>query len=102
MAEFAPDWTLAPAAPFAEWMSENHYTLGMLATRCGHGDADEVEGLALLIRDVLDRKPLLAAHAEMLERGTGISARMWLNYERIYREDLARGATDTTPEDTNA
>lgn len=97
MTEFRPDWTLAPAAPLREWMSENHYTLGTLATRCGHGDADEVEGLALLIRDVLDREPLLAAHAEVLERGTGISTDFWLRYERIYREDLARGATDTTP-----
>ena len=93
MSEFSPDWTLAPAAALAEWMRDNGLTLGMLATRCGHGDADEVEGLALLIRDVLDRKPLLAAHAEMLERGTGIPGRTWLNYERIYRADLARGDT---------
>jgi hypothetical protein len=35
----------------------------------------------------------------MLERGTGVPARLWLNLERNYRADLDAGRADTTPED---
>ena len=52
----------------------------------------------MLIREVLNREPLAAAHAAMLALGTGISAEFWLRYESNYRADLARGAKDTTPE----
>ena len=96
MTGFDPDWTLAPSATLVEWMQENGLTRGMLAARCGQGEADVKA--ALIVRDVLNREPLLPSHAETLERGTGISAQFWLNYERIYRADLARGAKDTTPE----
>jgi hypothetical protein len=95
--EFDPDWTLAPAATLAEWMREHGLTRGMLARRCCNGEADIKA--SLIIRDVLNREPLLEAHAEMLERGTGIRAAFWTGYERQYRADLAAGRTDTTPED---
>lgn len=90
--EFNPDWCVAPAEMLAEWMREHGLTRGMLARRCGRGEADVKA--ALLIRDVLDRKPLLEAHAEMLAQGTDVSARFWLNLERDYRDGLAAGRTD--------
>jgi hypothetical protein len=92
-----PDWTLAPAALLRDWMEENGVSIGLLAGLCGRGDADIKAGL--IIKDVLGRKPLMEAHAEILERGTGIPARTWLNSERIYREDLAADRTDTTEDD---
>lgn len=95
--EFNPDWTLAPAATLREWMRERGMTRGALARCCGRGGADIKAGL--IIRDVLDREPLLESHAEILERGTGVSAAFWLNSERVYRADLAAGRKDTTPED---
>jgi hypothetical protein len=94
---FDPDWTLAPAAALRDWMEANGLTRGALARRCGRGEADVKAGL--VIQDVLGREPLLESHAEMLERGTGIPARVWLRREHIYRADLAAGRKDTTPED---
>jgi len=96
--EFDPDWTIAPAATLREWMEDHDLTAGALARRCGRGEADIKA--ALLIRDVLDREPLGAAHAEMLEHGTDVPARAWLSLERNYRADLEAGRTDTTPEET--
>jgi hypothetical protein len=98
--EFDPDWTIAPAATLRAWMKENDLTRGALAVRCGRGESDIKAGL--IIQDVLNREPLLESHAEMLERGTGVPAHLWLNLERIYRADLAAGRTDTTPEPGDA
>ena len=95
--EFNPDWTIAPAATLREWMKQKGLTCGQLARQCGRGEADIKAGL--IIRDVLNREPLLESHAETLERGTGVPARVWLNLERGYRADLAAGRIDTTPED---
>jgi hypothetical protein len=97
VSEFNPDWTIALAATLSAWMREKGVTRGALARRCGNGEADIKA--ALIIRDVVDRAPLTESHAEMLERGTGIPARMWRGLERGYRADLAAGRTDTTPED---
>jgi HTH-type transcriptional regulator / antitoxin HigA len=98
--EFNPDWTIAPAATLRDWMDEKGLTRGALARQCGRGESDIKAGL--IIQDVLDREPLLESHAEMLERGTGVPARLWLNLERNYRADLAAGRTDTTPDDGHA
>jgi hypothetical protein len=95
--EFDPDWTIAPAAMLRDWMNEHGMTPGLLALWCGSG---EVQAEAdRLIGEVLDRKPLTDSHARMLELGTLISADMWLGFERRYRDDLAAGRIDTTPED---
>lgn len=90
--EFDPDWTVAPAAYLEEWMSDNHATLGVVARKATGGLGQL--GAGLLIREVLQRKTLTAVHAELLERATGISARMWLALEQQYRRDMAAGRTD--------
>ena len=95
MGEFKPDWTLAPAAALREWMEQENVTVGRLAMRCMEGG--NLLAARCLVNDVLAKRPLGERHAAALERGAGIAAQFWLNYERIYRADLARGATDTTP-----
>jgi hypothetical protein len=95
---FNPDWTIAPAATLREWMKQKNVTRGALARQCGRGLAADLKA-SLIIAGVLNREPLAESHAEMLERGTGIPVRAWLNLERGYRADLAAGRTDTTPED---
>jgi HTH-type transcriptional regulator / antitoxin HigA len=91
---FDPDWTLAPAALLREWLEERGHTRGSLARAAGRGETDIKAGL--LTDDVLAKRPLGTAHAEMLERGTGIPARLWLSYEANYRRDLAAGRKDVT------
>lgn len=94
--ELSPDWTMAPAATLRDWMTEHGVSPNLLALWCGTGVQAQAE---LLISDVLSRKPLLQPHAEMLELGTRIPARSWLNRERDYRADLAAGRKDVTPEE---
>jgi hypothetical protein len=95
--KFKPDWTLAPAACLREWMAENNLSIRVLAaTAVGRAYADEA---ARLITEVLDRKPLTAAHALVLARGTGIPEGFWRNYEHNYRAGLAAGLEDCTGED---
>lgn len=93
--EFNPDWTVAPAEFLEEWMEQNigGLHLGTFALICGgrEGAADA----ELAIRSVLARQPYDAAVAKMLERGTGIPARMWLALEDLYRRDLAAGRIDS-------
>jgi hypothetical protein len=98
-AGFKPDWCIAPSALLTALMTEQRLTRGMLAARCGRGEADIKA--ALIIGDVMDRRPLLDSHAEMLARGTGTPASFWLNAERTYRDGLAAGLTDTTPRPRN-
>jgi hypothetical protein len=95
---FNPDWTITPAATLREWMKQKNVTRGALARQCGRGLAADLKA-SLIIAGVLSREPLLESHAEMLERGTGVPARLWLNLERNYRADLDAGRADTTPED---
>jgi hypothetical protein len=92
--EFKPDWCLAPAACLREWMEETHLSVHVLATTAvGWQRADEA---AVLIQEVLDRKPLTERHVFVLERGTGISAGFWTRYEHNYRAGLAAGLKDCT------
>lgn len=91
---FSPDWCVAPAATLEDWLEENGLSAEVLAVACA-GQARKGEALAL-IREVLDRKPLTAAHAACLRRGTGVSETFWLSYEQNYRAGLAAGLKDTT------
>ena len=92
--EFSPDWCLAPDGPLREWMAGNGIRLPALALACA-GTGDQAEPMSL-IQEVLDRKPLGPAHADLLERGTGIPAGFWQRYEATYRAGLAAGLTDVS------
>ena len=95
--EFRPDWTLAPSVCLREWMKETGLSAEVLAVACA-GRAHRDEALAL-INDVLARRPLTQAHADLLTRAPGMPpAQFWLNFEHNYRAGLAAGLTDTTPE----
>jgi hypothetical protein len=92
--QFRPDWCCAPSGTLRKWLDENGLSPEALAVVC---DDPPRKHLALaLIREVLDRKPLRAVHADYLERGTGISERFWLARERHYREGLAAGLKDVS------
>ena len=94
---FNPDWTLAPAALLNEWLDEHPgITPQILADACARGDELPAVEAELLIGEVLDRKPLRSIHAAVLERGTHIPARHWLNWEKQYRAGLAAGRKDVT------
>lgn len=90
---FRPDWTVAPAEPLREWLDEYGLTADSLAAA---GEPGRQQENAALIQAVLDRKPLTAAHARVLE-ATGFPARFWLAMEAAYREGLAAGRTESPP-----
>ena len=93
--EFNPDWTIAPSETLREWMDENGMSVRVLAASSvwlGPKSVTKVQAAAL-IQDVLDRKPLTAAHATTLARGTGVEVRFWLALEHNYRAGLAAGLT---------
>lgn len=96
--EFRPDWCLAPSALLREWLGENNLALTSVAL-IGAGRGGDREAALAQIQEVLDRKPLLMAHAEVLARATMISARFWMSYEHNYRAGLAVGLIDTTDDD---
>jgi len=91
---FDPDWTIAPAATLDDWMQENGLSVDVLAVACV--GRENKQYAVTLIREVLDRKPLLKSHADCLAMGTFIPARFWLALEQNYRAGLAKGLTDTT------
>lgn len=83
------DWTVAPGAILDEWRTEQGLSVTDAAITCGlsrHQFEQLVDGKARITRLV----------AALLEGGTKISARMWLNLERGYREDLRAGRVDST------
>lgn len=80
-----PDWTVAPGEALREWMDERSLTVAQLATRCGNMP------VASMRRILAGEEPIDYAVAYMLELGTKIDRGFWLNYERRYREGLARG-----------
>ena len=82
---FEPDWCIAPADILQEWMDDHDVTILELAP-----------GAREMIRDLLNRGPLTELHAEVLEKATQISARMWLALEHNYRAGLAAGLIDAT------
>lgn len=94
MTEFGPDWTVAPAEYVLEHMNDHGVTVGQLADSVSDGSAALSLFIALLITDVLERRPLTIWHAQALEHATRIPARAWLSLEELYRNDLAAGRTD--------
>lgn len=93
---FNPDWTIAPAAHLQEWLDEHGMSVEAFVAACpGVGD-DVREDAEVMVRDVLACRPYGGVTAKLLEQGTGVSARFWLNLETNYRDGLARGLKDVT------
>jgi HTH-type transcriptional regulator/antitoxin HigA len=90
MAEFDPDWTIAPGETLREWIEENGLTVRSTAVACGRMDAKRVQSI------IDGRTRISRDDAARLQAGTGIPATLWMNLERRYREDLRRGKIDTT------
>jgi HTH-type transcriptional regulator/antitoxin HigA len=87
---FNPDWTIAPGGTLQEWIEENGLTVRSTAVACGRMDPERLQGI------IDTTVPVTEDDAARLQAGTGIPATLWLNLERRYRQDLARGKIDGT------
>jgi HTH-type transcriptional regulator / antitoxin HigA len=86
---FDPDWTISPGETLRDWMEETGLSPRVTARACGL-TVEEVQG-------ILDARTTINAYrAARLECVTMIPARLWLNLERQYRDDLRRGRTDVS------
>lgn len=90
---FNPDWAVAPSATVSDLMRERGWTVEQMAAAVTE---ENRPAAARLIREVLDRRPLLLEHAMVLYATTGASVDFWLNREKIYRDGLAAGLKDVT------
>jgi hypothetical protein len=91
---YKPDYCIAPAATLTAWMEENGLSINDAAARWTGGWPQT--RARSVIHDVLDREPLNAGHAEILESITGIPKQFWLAHEHNYRAGLAAGLKDAT------
>lgn len=82
---FEPDWTLAPGDCLAALLADRGITEAGLADLTRLGPETIAGILAASI-------PVDGLIAEKLSAVLGVSAQFWLNYEAVYRADLARGA----------
>lgn len=87
--KFDPDWVISPGETLRDWMEENHLSARITAGICLLEPKD-IEGILSGRRKITKD---LAAH---LARGTQISASLWLNLERAYRQGLAAGKKDVS------
>lgn len=94
MHAFTADRCLAPAAALQDLMDDAGTGLPALVA-AAMARLPRCRALPLIVQ-VLSRAPLHAAHAAVLEAGTGVPARAWLVLERNYRESLAEGLVDTS------
>ena len=93
MTTWDPDWVISPGETLREWIQENGFVLGdrllvkPVATACGRMDPKQLQG-------ILDgKRKISAVAAAKLQAGTGISASLWINLERAFRQGLAEGKT---------
>lgn len=81
------DYAVAPGEYLEEWAEDQGYTQQEIAHRLGVSRKhvnEMINGRAAISEEMALR----------LERVVGISARTWLKYEALYREDLARIAEE--------
>lgn len=85
---FNPDWVISPGETLRDWMEENGIpSARIVASCCRDLEANEVQG-------VLDgKRRITKVLACKLSVATGISAQLWLNLERQFRQGLAEGKT---------
>lgn len=81
---FDPDWVLPPGEHVRDHLDEIGSSVAELV------DATELP-LAVVAGVLEGTEPITDEVAAALARATGVSARMWLNLETIYREGLAAG-----------
>ncbi len=80
---FDPDYAVPPGATLQETIAALSMTQAQLALRTGMA--------AKTINEIIKGKaPITPGTAVLLERVTGVPARMWINLESQYREQLAR------------
>lgn len=82
---FDRDWTISPGETLRDLIEERGWSVADAAKRCGNMPVESME-------KILDAStPINYAVAYFLELGTAVSRTFWLNYERRYRSDLAKG-----------
>lgn len=82
---FEPGWTVPPGDTLLELMAERRMLFSDLA-RLMLEDETRVQ------RILAGVEPVTISDALTFEEVFGVSADFWMNMERRYREDLARGA----------
>ena len=86
---FERDWVISPGETLADWIEENGLSVRSTATVCGRMPVERLQR-------ILDGKQRITRKdAAALAHGTGISAQLWLNLERAFRQGLAEGKTWT-------
>jgi plasmid maintenance system antidote protein VapI len=78
------DWTVPPGATLDEWREEQGIDVATLAQRL---DLYPDQYHALVSGGYM----ITLEFAERLFAVTGISVEFWVEYERTFREDLAKG-----------
>ena len=89
---FDPDYVVAPGEILTEWAQECHYN-----SRGAAAALDLEEGQYRGI--VSGTEPITDELAHILAVGTHIPKRLWLNFERNFRDGLVAGKTWIPPED---
>ena len=89
MSTLDPDWTISPGETLRDWCDENGVSPRVCARACGLS-IETVDGI------LRGTARIVPGIADKLQRGTMISARLWLNLERAYRQGLAEGKTDVS------
>lgn len=91
---FTPDWTLRPGVLLREELKARGWTAGDLA--------EESSLLPEVVDEVLaGTRPVDTAAAIGIGRALGTTPEMWLNAQRIYDRDIARGARDMSEDHEN-
>lgn len=80
---FQPDYATPPGWTLEEWLNDNQLTAQKFAETSGI-PARNIKRL------IAGKKKLSASDANKLEAATSISANLWNEMERIYREALIR------------
>lgn len=89
---FDPDWCVRPGDTLVDWREENNLTTHMAAAKCRMS-------WSLYRRVELGQTEIDLVIATCLELGTGSPAGFWLERERHYREDKAKGKKDISKSD---
>lgn len=82
---FNPDYVVAPGGTLREWREEAHLPVRAAAKACADMPLWLYNGIEA------GTEPIDEQVAGALAHGTGITATLWLNLERQFRDGLALG-----------